>query len=158
MLNILCRGAAGQCRDERCKHPPFPGFDRDARPPAPPLSSTHSSFSVPFADAIRRGGAKTLRISTRRLDDSLPTMHSVSVLVYSVSAGGPLRRDMMRAVPVVSQNQTVKLISEGRGFSISTDGKALNNAAEGQVVQVRIVSGQVVGGIARAGGIVNVSY
>ncbi len=80
------------------------------------------------------------------------------VLVYSVSAGGPLRRDMMRAVPVVSQNQTVKLISEGRGFSISTDGKALNNAAEGQVVQVRIVSGQVVGGIARAGGIVNVSY
>jgi flagella basal body P-ring formation protein FlgA len=80
------------------------------------------------------------------------------VLVYSVSAGSPLRQDMMRAVPVVSQNQTVKLVSQGRGFSISTDGKALNTAAEGQVVQVRIVSGQVVGGIARAGGIVNVSY
>ena len=57
------------------------------------------------------------------------------------------------------QNQNVKLISSGRGFSVTADGRALNNAAEGQLVQVRIpASGSVVSGTARAGAIVEVSY
>jgi flagella basal body P-ring formation protein FlgA len=45
--------------------------------------------------------------------------------------------------------QSVKLLSSGAGFTVSNEGKALNNAAEGQVAQVRTASGQVVSGIAR---------
>lgn len=76
----------------------------------------------------------------------------------SIPFGSPLRQDMLRTRAAVIQNQNVKLVSSGRGFSISAEGKALANAAEGQTVQVRSVSGLVVSGIARAGAIVEVSY
>ena len=55
-------------------------------------------------------------------------------------------------------SEDVKTISSGAGFSVSSDGKALNNAAEGQVVQVRTNTGQTVSGIARPGGIVEISH
>ena len=79
-------------------------------------------------------------------------------LTASLPFGGPLREDMLRAQPAVMLNQSVKLVSSGRGFSISAEGRALGNAVEGQPVQVRNGSGQVVSGIARAGAIVEISY
>lgn len=75
-----------------------------------------------------------------------------------VAAGQPLRSDQLIAPWAVLQGQTVKTISHGAGFSVSSDGKALNNAMEGQVVQVRTPSGQTVSGIAKPGGIVEVTY
>lgn len=76
----------------------------------------------------------------------------------SIPAGRPLRADMLKAITVVHQNQTVKVVSRGPGFAVANEGRALNNAAEGQVAQVRLASGQVVSGIARSGGIVEVTY
>jgi flagella basal body P-ring formation protein FlgA len=58
---------------------------------------------------------------------------------------------------VVRQGQTVKTVSRGAGFSVSSEGRALHNAQEGQIVQVRTPSGQTVSGIARSGGIVEMS-
>jgi len=75
-----------------------------------------------------------------------------------LGAGQPLRRDMLREPVVVAQGQGVKIVSQGPGFRVSVDGRALGNAAEGQHVQVRSPSGQTVSGIARAGGIVEVRY
>jgi flagella basal body P-ring formation protein FlgA len=49
-------------------------------------------------------------------------------------------------------------ISNGPGFTVSSSGKALTNALEGQLVQVRTDSGQTVSGIARAGGVVEISH
>lgn len=72
--------------------------------------------------------------------------------------GSPLRQDMLRAPTAVIPNQTVKLVSSGRGFSVSSEGKALTHATEGQPVKVRSASGTVVSGIARAGAIVEVTY
>jgi flagella basal body P-ring formation protein FlgA len=40
---------------------------------------------------------------------------------------------------------------------VSTDGQALNSASEGQMVKVKINSGQVLSGTAKAGGIVEVN-
>jgi flagella basal body P-ring formation protein FlgA len=57
---------------------------------------------------------------------------------------------------VVTQGQTVQLISAGNGITIRTEGKALNNAAEGQSAQVKISSGQVISGIARENATVEV--
>lgn len=75
-----------------------------------------------------------------------------------ISAGQPLRGDQLIAPWAVQQGQSIRLVSKGSGFSVSSEGKALNNAVDGQVVQVRTGSGQTLSGIARAGGVVEVSY
>ena len=76
----------------------------------------------------------------------------------SLSAGQILRNDQLVAPIVIRQNQTVRVISTGSGFSVSAEGKALSNASIGQVVQVRMTSGQTVSGIARSDGNVEVSF
>jgi flagella basal body P-ring formation protein FlgA len=75
----------------------------------------------------------------------------------SLPAGTPLRLDNLKSKPVVMANQTVRVISNGPGFSVSAEGRALTNAAEGQVVQVRTPSGAMLSGTAKAGGIVEVT-
>jgi flagellar basal body P-ring formation protein FlgA len=79
-------------------------------------------------------------------------------LALSLGAGQPLRKDMLRAPLVITQGQGVKLYTKGPGFQVSSEGRALGSAAEGQTVQVRSGSGQTISGIARAGGIVEVRY
>lgn len=76
----------------------------------------------------------------------------------SLPAGTPLRNDALRSVQAVQQGQTVRVTSAGPGFTVSAEARALNNAAEGQVAQARTASGQVVSGVAKAGGIIEVTY
>jgi len=76
----------------------------------------------------------------------------------SISAGTPLRVDMVKAKPVILNGQLVKLVSKGNGFSVSAEGKAAGSAAEGQVVAVRTGNGQQISGIARMGGLVEVAF
>lgn len=78
--------------------------------------------------------------------------------VMPIPAGRPLRADMIRQAPLVQQGQSVKVISRGPGFEVANEGRALNNAVEGQVVQVRLANGQVVSGIARGPGQVVVAF
>ena len=79
-------------------------------------------------------------------------------LALGLGAGQPLRKDMLRAPMVIVQGQGVKLSTKGPGFQVSSEGRALGSAAEGQTVQVRSASGQTISGIARAGGVVEVRY
>lgn len=74
------------------------------------------------------------------------------------AAGQPLRADLLRTPNAVLQNQNVKVVSSGSGFQVSADGKAINNAAVGQVAQVRMNSGQTISGIARADGAVEIKF
>ena len=76
----------------------------------------------------------------------------------SMIAGSVLRQEMLKLAPVVQQGQSVLLTSSGNGFSVTAEGKALNNANEGQVVQVKAESGTVVSGIARVSGKVEVAF
>ena len=76
----------------------------------------------------------------------------------SLAAGTPLRLDTLRSKPVVQQNQAVRLVLNGNGFYVSTEGRAIGTAGEGQVVQVRTPSGTVVSGTAKAGGMVEVAF
>ncbi len=75
-----------------------------------------------------------------------------------IAVGQPLRSDLLTAPWLVQQGQSVKLLSTGAGFTVTNEGKALNNATEGQIAQVRTASGQVVSGVARSPGVVEVSY
>jgi flagella basal body P-ring formation protein FlgA len=79
-------------------------------------------------------------------------------LAAALAPGQPLRQDMLRSPLVVQQGQTVKLQSSGHGFRVTAEGRALNNAQDGQVAQVRGTSGQTISGIARAGGVVEITF
>ncbi len=79
-------------------------------------------------------------------------------LTIGVPAGRPLRGDLMRAPLLVQQGQTVKVISRGAGFQVATDGRALTSAAAGQIAQVRTLSGQMVSGVTRRPGVVEVAF
>jgi flagella basal body P-ring formation protein FlgA len=76
----------------------------------------------------------------------------------AIAAGQPLRADWLRAPVAVQQGQIVKLFARGNGFAVSHDGRALASAQSGQTVQVRTGGGQVVSGVARPGGQVEVVY
>ena len=78
------------------------------------------------------------------------------VVTVGVAAGQPLRQDLLRAPLVIQQGQSVTLRAQGAGFKVSAAGKALTNAVEGQVAQVRTLTGNTVNGIARPGFIVDV--
>lgn len=78
------------------------------------------------------------------------------IATLSVAPGQPLRQDLLRSAPVIQQGQSVTLRVQGSGFKVSAAGKAVNNAAEGQIAQVRTPSGRTVSGIARHGAIVDI--
>ena len=76
----------------------------------------------------------------------------------SLPSGTPLRLDTLRSRQVVLQGQLVRVVSSGAGFRVSAEAKAIANASEGQVVQVRTPGGQQISGVARAGGVVEVAF
>lgn len=76
----------------------------------------------------------------------------------ALAAGQPLRNDQLIAPLVVRQGQSVRVVSRGAGFAVSSEGRALANAAAGQVVQIRMSSGQTVSGVAQADGSVEVAF
>ena len=78
------------------------------------------------------------------------------VLRYGITARQMLREDMLRLPYSVKQGQVVQLAVQGNGFSIRSEGVALNNASEGQTVQIRIRFRRVISGVARAGGVVEI--
>ena len=73
-------------------------------------------------------------------------------------AGQALRTDQLRLPPAVEQGQIVRVVGTGTGFNVGAEGRAMNRAGDGESVRVRLPNGQVVTGIARAGGIVEMRF
>lgn len=95
------------------------------------------------------------------LPPSILTEKNIAIgqtLASSITSGTVLRQDMLRKPAAVKQGQTVRIVSNGKGFSVSAEGKALTNASEGQVVNAKTNNGSVISGIARNGGEVIVSF
>lgn len=76
----------------------------------------------------------------------------------SLASGTPLRADTLRSKPVVQQGQLVRVVTRGNGFSVSAEARAIGNAGDGQVVQVRTPAGAILSGVAKAGGMVEVVF
>lgn len=76
----------------------------------------------------------------------------------SLGAGQALRSDQLLAPLVIRQGQTVRVVTSGTGFAVSGEGKAMNNAAEGELARIRMSGGQTINGIARADGTVEISF
>lgn len=77
---------------------------------------------------------------------------------FAVASGQPLRTDMLRLPDAIKQGQTVRILGIGERFQVANEGRAMNRAADGEPVRVRLANGQVVSGVARIGGIVEVRF
>ena len=78
-------------------------------------------------------------------------------LTHPLFAGVAVRMTDLHPEPSLTRGQTVKIIGIGSGFQITRTGQLLANANPGQKTQVRTASKQIITGIARSGGIVEVS-
>ncbi|MBK6402838.1 MAG: flagellar basal body P-ring formation protein FlgA [Rhodocyclaceae bacterium] len=119
---------------------------------ARPLAQGQSLTSADLAR--QRGDLSTLPAGI--LTDEQQALGRTARL--SIGAGRPLRGDMLQQPLVVQQNQTVRVVTAGPGFQVANEGRALNNGLAGQVVQVRLGNGQIVSGIARPGGVVEIAF
>lgn len=78
------------------------------------------------------------------------------IMLTSLVAGVPLRQEMFKEIPVIQQGQIVKITVHGDGFSVSNEATAINNASEGQIAKAKTSDGQLIAGIARIGGIIEI--
>lgn len=118
--------------------------------------------AVPLAQgqAIDAGQLTTMQGDIAAMPNGIVTDMAQAIgrtPIVSLPAGAPLRLDSLKSKPVVQQNQAVRIVSRGENFSVSGEGKAIGNAGEGQVVQVRTPRGAIISGTARMGGIVEVA-
>lgn len=79
------------------------------------------------------------------------------IAATNIPAGMPLRKELLKSIPGVMQGQTVRIVVKGTGFQITAEGRALQTAAEGQMANVKLDNGQNLTGIARKGGVVEVT-
>lgn len=70
-------------------------------------------------------------------------------LVRPLAAGQTLREHHLRPRQWFGAGDMVKLIVQGRGFAISSEGRALTPGLDGQIVRVRVDGGRTVSGVAR---------
>ncbi|HDR2795608.1 MULTISPECIES: flagellar basal body P-ring formation chaperone FlgA [Enterobacter] len=110
---------------------------------------------VVAAQPIARGsvlqtGSVTLKRG--RLDQLPPrTMLDINqaqdaVSLRDVAPGQAIQLSMLRQAWRVKAGQRVMVVANGDGFSVNSEGQALNNAAVAQNARVRMSSGQVVSG------------
>jgi flagella basal body P-ring formation protein FlgA len=70
----------------------------------------------------------------------------------TIASGAPLRRESLRAAMAVQQGQNVRVRARGPGFTVSTEGKAMTNAAIGAMVRIKTPGGQLLSGTVLADG------
>lgn len=120
----------------------------------------HIARPVTRDQIIDYGDVALQIVNLTQMPEGVLTEYSQAVgkiAVSNLTSGQPLRENMLRAPYVILRGQNVKLLVKGRGFSVSSEGHALSDAAEGQVVQVRNPSGRIISGLARPDSIVEVS-
>ncbi|UEP27711.1 MULTISPECIES: flagellar basal body P-ring formation chaperone FlgA [unclassified Burkholderia] len=105
------------------------------------------------ADLVARDGDLTV-LPLAVITD--PAQAVGATALARISAGLPLRQDMLKSAASVSAGQTVRVVAAGPGFTISAEGNALANAAPGQSVRVRMAAGQIVTAIVKDAGTVEI--
>ncbi|WP_175730591.1 flagellar basal body P-ring formation chaperone FlgA [Burkholderia ambifaria] len=105
------------------------------------------------ADLVARDGDLTV-LPLAVITD--PAQAVGATALARISAGLPLRQDMLKSAASVSAGQTVRVVAAGPGFTISAEGSALANAAPGQSIRVRMGAGQIVTAIVKDAGTVEI--
>ncbi|VWM07863.1 flagellar basal body P-ring formation chaperone FlgA [Burkholderia lata] len=105
------------------------------------------------ADLVARDGDLTV-LPLAVITD--PAQAIGATALARISAGLPLRQDLLKSAASVSAGQTVRVVAAGPGFTISAEGSALASAAPGQSVRVRMAAGQIVTAIVKDAGTVEI--
>lgn len=109
---------------------------------------------APAADALELQEIELTRQAPGVISD--PAVIGDSIMARTLAAGQPLRREHLRARPVIAVGEMVKLVASGSGFAVTSYGKALTAGADGQTVRVQAESGRTMTGVARAGKVVEI--
>ena len=117
-----------------------------------PLPANHALTAADIS--LREGDLGNLPADVVTNPDDMLGYRTVSGL----AAGAPLRNALVRPPLAVQQGQTTRLVLNGPGFSVQSEGQALANASRGDRVRVKTRSGQVVSGIAQDGQQVVVTF
>jgi len=75
----------------------------------------------------------------------------------ALARGAPLQARLLRAPEAVRQGGKVTVFSRGEAFRVSNTGRALNSAAPGETVRVRLPNNQVVTGTALHDGTIEIN-
>lgn len=105
---------------------------------------------MPEDSTVRQGDLTTLPGNVVRHAAQLHGM----VAANGMASGAPIRQELLRAIDLVRQGQTVKVVTQGAGFLVSSVGKAMTNSAVGETVQVKMQGGQLFSGTVRPDGTV----
>ncbi|MDF7761033.1 flagellar basal body P-ring formation chaperone FlgA [Kosakonia cowanii] len=93
-----------------------------------------------------------------RLDQLPPrTMLDINMAQDAVSLrdlapGQAIQLSMVRQAWRIKAGQRVQVVASGEGFSVNSEGQAMNNAAVAQSARVRMASGQIVSGTVNSDG------
>ncbi|MGB7800114.1 flagellar basal body P-ring formation chaperone FlgA [Buttiauxella sp.] len=116
---------------------------------------------VVAAQALPRGSVineSQLQLKRGRLDQLPPramldiNQANSAVTLRDIAPDQPILLSMVRQSWRVKAGQQVQVVAAGEGFSVNSEGKALNNAAVSQNARVRMSSGQIVSGVVDADG------
>lgn len=75
---------------------------------------------------------------------------------YRIASGQPVKSTSLRSSGSIQRGQTVRINARGPGFTVSSEGQAMESAAPGSMVQVKTASGQIVSGVVQSRGTVEV--
>jgi flagella basal body P-ring formation protein FlgA len=117
-----------------------------------PLPANHILSAADIA--LREGDLGSLPADVVTDADAMLGYRAVSGL----AAGAPLRTMLLRPPLAVQQGQVTRLVLNGPGFSVQSEGQALANASRGDRVRVKTRSGQVISGVAHDGQQVVVTF
>lgn len=143
----------------RCQEPPWTVYI--------PVTVTVTALAVVASKPLQQGQVLTRADVNVQLSDVTQMPAGViadieqvlgKTLSGSIAAGQPIRTNLLRAPQLIKSGQTVKLIAQSGSFQVSADGKALGNAALGQVVSVRTAGGKVVSGVVKEDGSVEITF
>lgn len=76
------------------------------------------------------------------------------VAARPLSAGQALRQNMLRPPALFAAGAQVRVMVNGGGFAVTSSGKAMAAAGEGQAVRVRMDNGRLISGVVNPEGVV----
>lgn len=115
------------------------------------------------ARPIPMGDTLTLADATAREGDlaSLPrgvivdpSQFNGAITLNQIASGAPLRRELLRDAVAVQRGQTIRVRTQGAGFVVSAEGKAMTSAAVGALIQVKMQGGTLISGVVGPDGMV----
>lgn len=101
-----------------------------------------------------------VKMQSGRLDKLPPTviLNKSEVINHialrNINNGEPIKNSMLQKNWHVKAGQTVKVIVNGEGYSIAANGKTLSNGALGELINIKLNTGNIVQGVVTEKGII----